>query len=217
VRIPSWLPFTVHVCVNGREWLRRQLQQRGTGFLRSDHGLLRVDDLAEARQLLPAQPRAGGNALLGGLLARSCPALLQLPLGAGHHEYDWPADETEWAAGVMFRSPDARAALDPPLLRHALTTFSSRDVMRFLGRTRRPAAGGVDLRGGGQVVSDRLQEIANCEMQICNLQFAIPDLQFAINGPSAPRGRPDAPRGRFVAAATKSIARFRSLRTVREF
>ena len=28
VRIQSWLPFTVHVCVNGREWLCRQLQHR---------------------------------------------------------------------------------------------------------------------------------------------------------------------------------------------
>ena len=184
MRIPSWLPFTVHVCVNGREWLCRQLQQRGIGFLRSDHGLLRVDDLAEARQLLPAQPRAGGNALLGGLLARSCPALLQLPLGAGHHEYDWPADETEWAAGVMFRSPDARAALDPPLLRHALTTFSSRDVMRFLGRTRRPAAGGGRRAAWTSAVAGRSSatgfkklQIAKCKFASCNLQFLICNLQ----------------------------------------
>jgi hypothetical protein len=40
VRIQSWLPFTVHVCVNGREWLCRRLQQDGIPFRRSDNCLL---------------------------------------------------------------------------------------------------------------------------------------------------------------------------------
>lgn len=38
-----------------------------------------------------------------------------------------------------------------------MVTFSSRDVMRFLGRTRRPAKGGVDVRFNGEVVSDLRQ------------------------------------------------------------
>jgi hypothetical protein len=37
VRIQSWLPFTVHVCVNGREWLCRELKARGISFTRSDN------------------------------------------------------------------------------------------------------------------------------------------------------------------------------------
>src|SRR5579859_6026223 len=28
-RTQSWLPFTVHVCLNGREWLARQMDQAG--------------------------------------------------------------------------------------------------------------------------------------------------------------------------------------------
>ena len=37
IRIQSWLPFTVHVCVNGREWLCRELTQAGIGFQRRDN------------------------------------------------------------------------------------------------------------------------------------------------------------------------------------
>jgi hypothetical protein len=154
VRIQSWLPFTVHVCVNGREWLCRQLQAQGIGFTRSDNTLLRVDDVEAAQAMLDAQPWADWTGILTGLLQRSCPALLKLPLARRRHEYYWSADETEWATDVMFRSAAALQQRYPSLLRHAMTTFSSREVMRFLGRTRLPAAGGVDVRFNGQVVSD---------------------------------------------------------------
>tara|TARA_B100001013_G_scaffold337293_1_gene257282 strand:- start:83 stop:1726 length:1644 start_codon:yes stop_codon:yes gene_type:complete len=154
VRIQSWLPFTVHVCVNGREWLCRQLQEAGIRFTRSDNCLLDVADVPAAQSLLDAQPRADWTGMLNGLLKRSCPALLELPLAKRFQEYYWSADETEWATDIMFRSPRTLADLYPSLIKHAMTTFSSRDVMRFLGRTRMPARGGVDVRFNGQVVSE---------------------------------------------------------------
>ena len=32
VRLQTWLPFTVFICLNGRHWLERQLQNRGMGY-----------------------------------------------------------------------------------------------------------------------------------------------------------------------------------------
>lgn len=49
-------------------------------------------------------------------------------------DYYWSAEETEWATDVLFRSPAALAAVYPNLLRHATTTFGSRDVLRFPGQ-----------------------------------------------------------------------------------
>lgn len=154
VRIQSWLPFSVNVCINGREWLCRQLQQAGIGFTRSDNCLLAVDDAAAAQQLLDAQPWARWGEILERLLRQSCPALLELPLANRRHEYYWSADDTEWATDVMFRSSEALAELYPALTRHAMTTFSSCDVMRFLGRVRRPEQTQVHGSFEGQVVSD---------------------------------------------------------------
>ena len=56
VRIQSWLPFTVHVCVNGRERLCRELTRQGIGFERRDNCLSRVADIAAAQQILDLQP-----------------------------------------------------------------------------------------------------------------------------------------------------------------
>lgn len=157
VRIQSWLPFTVHVCANGREWLCRKLERDGVPFIRSDNCLIKVADIEAAQKILNSQPWAHWTRILNGLVKRSCPALLDLPLADRRHQFYWSADETEWATDLMFRSPAALSKLYPHLIQHAMTTFSSREVMRFLGRTRMPAAGGVDVRFNGQVVSDLRQ------------------------------------------------------------
>ena len=156
VRIQSWLPFTVHVCVNGREMLCRDLTKQGVGFERRDNCLARVDDVAAAQQILDSQPWASWSTRLDELLRRACPPLLELPgFGGQPLEYYWSADETEWATDVMFRSPESLATLYPSLIRHGLSTFSSRDVMRFLGKVRIPASG-VDVRFNGEVQTKRM-------------------------------------------------------------
>ena len=54
------------------------------------------------------------------------------------------------------RSTFDGAELYPSLIRHGMSTFSSRDVMRFLGKVRIPQAGGVDVRFNGEVVTQKL-------------------------------------------------------------
>ena len=159
VRIQSWLPFTVHVCVNGREMLCRELTRRGIGFERRDNCLVRVEDVATAQQILDSQPWAPWSTQLNDLLRRACPPLLELPgLGGQGHpplEYYWSADETEWATDIMFRSSSSLAGLYPSLVHHGMTTFSSRDTMRFLGKVRIPREG-VDVRFNGEVKTKKL-------------------------------------------------------------
>lgn len=48
--------------------------------------------------------------------------------------YYWSMTESEWATDVMFDSPRALARVYPSLVEGAMTTFASRDVMRFLGK-----------------------------------------------------------------------------------
>jgi hypothetical protein len=154
VRIQSWLPFRVHVCVNGREWLCRELDAAGIGFRRRDNCLVDVADFGAAQKLLDAQPRANWTKILTDLLYRACPALAELTYNAGPLQHYWSADETEWATDILFRSSRQLAELYPSLIRHAMTTFSSCDVLRFLGRSRSPMTKGVHPSFQGEVVSD---------------------------------------------------------------
>ena len=51
VRIQGWIPYECQIYINGREWLARQLDKRGIGYVRYDNSLLAIDDLDAAAEL----------------------------------------------------------------------------------------------------------------------------------------------------------------------
>jgi hypothetical protein len=155
-RVQSWLPFNVHVCVNGREWLARQMGRAGVGYVRRENCFAAVGDAARAQALFDEQLTVDWAGLLDGLRQAAQPSAA-LPLVEGRPlDYYWSADESEWATDVMFRSPAALSAVYPSLVRHGVLNLSSADVMRFLGAKGAPtaAAGAVQGNFTGEVVTD---------------------------------------------------------------
>lgn len=133
LRLQTWFPFTVQVVINGREWLGRQLGRRAIPHERRDNCFVDVADMTLAQNLLDRQLRTNWSRLLDRLLRRVHPVHRTL-FGKHPLHYYWSADETEWATDVLFRTPEALARVYPRLVRHALTTFGSREVLRFLGK-----------------------------------------------------------------------------------
>lgn len=152
LRLQTWFPFTMHVCLNGREWLCRELDRAAVGYVRRHNCLLAVEDVPFAQQLLSAQAEFDWQRLFAALTGWAFPQHKTLLGGAPMHYY-WSADDTEWATDVMFRSSARLDRLYPQLLRHALQTFSSADVLRFLGR-KTTASGAVHHNFVGEVLSD---------------------------------------------------------------
>src|SRR5678815_5067604 len=75
--------------------------------------------------------------LLGPLL-KQCHRLqseITAPIGA---EYYWTAAETEYATDVMFRDRAALERVYPGLVHHAMMSFGSEQVLRFMGRSGKP-------------------------------------------------------------------------------
>ena len=149
-RLQTWFPFSVHICLNGREWLCRDLDHRGIGYRRRENCLIQVDKPDFAQILLDRQLRIDWVAALDKIaaivhpvradLARACP----LP-------YYWTLDQSEWATDVMFSTPRALAEVYPSLVAFGMKQFGARDVMRFLGR-KVPTEGFGKFQG--EVISD---------------------------------------------------------------
>lgn len=51
VRIQGWIPYECQIYINGREWLARQLDKAGIGYVRYENSLLAIDDLEAASEL----------------------------------------------------------------------------------------------------------------------------------------------------------------------
>ena len=133
LRLQTWLPFTVHVVINGREWLSRDLQKRGMAYEQRDNCFVDLADVPQTQRLLNRQLKTNWTRLLDRLLRQVHPSHARLFRQQPLHYY-WSADETEWASDVMFRSREALTALYPRLIHHAVTTFGGQEVLRFLGR-----------------------------------------------------------------------------------
>ncbi|HEX6729923.1 MAG TPA: hypothetical protein VF074_07920, partial [Pyrinomonadaceae bacterium] len=52
VRLQSWLPFSIQVCVNGREWLARQMDRAGISYQQRDNCFSYIADTQRAQQLM---------------------------------------------------------------------------------------------------------------------------------------------------------------------
>jgi len=145
-RIQTWLPFNIQVCLNGREWLSREMDRRGLGYRRWDNSFVGLDDIEQAQGLMDEQLRMEWAQALDRIALRLNPAHAAL-FGDDALGYYWSVYQSEWATDVMFRSPRALAEVYPPLVLHGITTFGSADVMRFLGRR-------VRSDFSGEIVSD---------------------------------------------------------------
>jgi hypothetical protein len=157
VRLQTWFPFTLQVCLNGREWLARTLDRKGLGYRKRENCFVDLEAPARAQRAADAQVTANWPKLLDGLARQANPAWPKA-FGAFRTAYYWSAYQTEWATDVLFKTPAALAAVYPRLLRHGLTTFHSPAVLRFLGQAV-PATGRVHGRYKEEVLSDQKTRI----------------------------------------------------------
>ena len=151
-RIQTWFPFSIQICMNGREWLAQQMDQAGLAYARHDNCCPWIEDWSQAQQLMDQQIRVDWPTLLTDIADRLNPIHDQL-FGAYPSSYYWSTYQSEWAIDLIFRTAEDLRGLYPRLLQHAMTTFGSTDVLRFLGR-RLSLSGAVPTRFNGEVVSD---------------------------------------------------------------
>jgi len=133
VRLQTWFPFTVHLVINGREWLSQQLMRKGLAFERRDNCFVDLADVCRAQRMMDRQLEINWPRHLDRILRQVYPAHRTL-FGKERLDYYWSADETEWATDVMFRSAEDLSALYRRLVRHAMLNFGSSEVLRFLGK-----------------------------------------------------------------------------------
>jgi hypothetical protein len=132
-RIQTWFPFQIYVCINGREWLARQMDQIGLHYQRRDNTFTWLEDVSKAQALFHEQLQANWPRLLGEL-AQSLNPIHDEVFAHYRCRYYWSVRDSEWASDVMFRSRGDLEAIYPQLLKYAVTTFGAVDVLRFMGQ-----------------------------------------------------------------------------------
>jgi len=162
-RIQTWFPFRIYVCLNGREWLARQMDQDGLHYCKRKNTFTWLEDVAQAQALFDQQLQANWSELLGGL-AQAVNPIHQDIFANFPSRYYWSVEDSEWASDVMFRSRAALQTVYPQLLRYAITTFDAADVLRFLGQPV-PASGKVPHRWRHEVVTNLSERVEGTRLK----------------------------------------------------
>ena len=206
-RIQTWFPFSIQICLNGREWLARQMDQVGLGYAQRDNCFVWLEDPERAQSLIKQQLQSPWPGLLDDLAGAVNPCHDEM-FASFPVDYYWSVFQSEWATDILFRDAGTLARLYPKLVHHALVTFLSPDVMRFLGR-KVSAAGAVPPRLEADVVSDmktrpegvRIKHrLGGNSIKMYDKQGSVLRVETTINEASgfksfrAPEGRPEAGR-----------------------
>ena len=132
-RIQSWFPFNIQICINGREWLARQMDGVGLKYERRENCFLWIEDPEEAQKLMKQQLKLNWGTTLDKIAAMLNPIHDKIFEGFPL-KYYWSTFESEWATDLMFNDRQQLERIYPSLILHGISTFQSKDVMRFLGK-----------------------------------------------------------------------------------
>jgi hypothetical protein len=131
IRLQTWAPFEIQIALNGREWLKRQLDKSGIKYIAHGNKFLHVDDYATAQNLLNSQVSTKWLETLPGFVPdvfASMRALLGEDIS-----YTWTLWQSEWAKDYIFNDPQALNLYMTRFLRHAFITGTSERVLRYMG------------------------------------------------------------------------------------
>jgi hypothetical protein len=151
-RIQSWFPFPIQVCLNGREWLARQMDRERLKYARQDNCFVWLQDYARAQALLDLQLRQNWAEWLNPIAQKLNPLHQQI-FQRYRTWYYWSTYQSEWATDLVFRQGEFLRHHYRAWIEQSLATFGSTDVMRFLGR-KIPLSGKIPRRFAGSLRSD---------------------------------------------------------------
>ena len=114
IRVQTWFPFSVDVCLNGRQWLARQLDRAGIDYQQRDNCFICIEDCAAAQQLLDEQLRSNWPALMNSFLEIAHPLHGEITAPMADLSYYWSASQSEYATDVLFDQAEELQKLDNP-------------------------------------------------------------------------------------------------------
>lgn len=133
VRLQTWLPFTLQVCINGWDYLEGRLRQAGIGYEKRDNCFAHIDDVARAQRMMSRLVERKWAGWLQSWARRVNP-WINPRTGLSLRGYYWTVMQGEYATDILFKDATRLKEIYPALIRHAISNFGCEDIFRFLGR-----------------------------------------------------------------------------------
>ena len=131
IRLQTWAPYEIQIALNGREWLKRLLDESKSNYFLNGNKFLDLEDFTQAQDLLSGELNTRWVDILTTLTSEVFPAMPNI-LGE-KMSYYWTLWQSEWAKDYIFHDPQELENYMDSLLRHAFLTGTGERILLYMG------------------------------------------------------------------------------------
>ena len=151
VRLQSWFPFAIQIYINGREYLKTQLDKEGIKYRSFDNSVTWCEDIERAQKILDKLKEKNLQSTFDAIAYKVNPIIDKISKIFGRGYY-WCLHQCEYATDILFKSRKGLEEIYPFLVEHSSLKLMGEDIFTFFGRK-------IVGNTQGEAVSDRKKYI----------------------------------------------------------
>jgi len=185
VRLQSWFPFPIQIYINGREYLKVQLDKEKIKYKSFDNSITWCADLPRAQEILDKLKEKKYQATFDSFAYKINPLVDKISkiLGRGYY---WCLHQCEYATDILFKNRESLQEIYPFLVEHSSLKLMGEDIFTFFGRK-------IIGNTQGEAVSDRKKYVQGFRVKYkldknslkMYDKYSILRIETTINNPSA--------------------------------
>ena len=129
LRVPTWLPGRLQICLHGHNWLAGQLRKLGIDYRMADNAFTHTADWQRAQRISNGWEAKRIHARRNDLARQGCPIYRDFATG-----YHGSVEQCEYATDIVFLKQADLPAFYENLTRTAIHTVKPDNIATFLGR-----------------------------------------------------------------------------------
>lgn len=148
VKLQSWLPYTINIYINGKEYLKRQLEKKGIKYSSYNNSITSVEDMNKAQKISDKFIEKKWYTVFDVFAKRINIFTKEIEEILGRAAYSWCMDYSEYATDILFKDRESLTEIYPKLVEYASLCQGGENIYTFFGKK---------LHGNatGEAVSDR--------------------------------------------------------------
>ena len=148
VKVQSWLPYTIKISINGKEYLKKQLDKKGIRYSSYKNSITDVENIKVAQRIADRLIEKKWHEVFDSFAIKVNPLMKNIESTLGRKAYSWCIDNCEYATDILFKDRETLEGIYPKFVEYASLCQGGENIFTFFGRK---------LRGNykGEAVSDR--------------------------------------------------------------
>jgi hypothetical protein len=148
IRFQTWFPFTIQICLNGKEYFKKQLAKANIPFISYDNCVTSVSDFRNAQEIADKFIEKKWTKVFDHFARQVNGFLPRIEEIFNQHGYYWYIEQCEYATDVVFKDRNTLESVLPYFIEHASLCQMGENIFTFFGRK-------IHHLYQGEAISDR--------------------------------------------------------------